>query len=82
MMPLWTPTTSEPISSMSLALMWGWALVWLGSPWVAQRVWPMPQQPGMVFPASVFSMRFFSLPVALTTAVGAVPSRTARPAES
>ena len=36
MMPLWT-------TAMRLcASVWGCALVSFGSPWVAQRVWPMP----------------------------------------
>ena len=37
MMPLWT-TASRSVA-------WGWALVSLGLPWVAQRVWPMPIAP-------------------------------------
>ena len=35
-MPLWT-TATWPEASV-----WGWALTSVGSPWVAQRVWPMP----------------------------------------
>ena len=38
MMPLWTMATRS--------VAWGWALVSLGAPWVAQRVWPMPTLPG------------------------------------
>ena len=37
MMPLWTMATSSEKC--------GWALVSLGTPWVAQRVWPMPIVP-------------------------------------
>ena len=37
MMPLWTSATPS--------LTCGWALVSLGTPWVAQRVWPMPVTP-------------------------------------
>ena len=37
MMPLWT-TATPPASC-------GWALSWVGAPWVAQRVWPMPVVP-------------------------------------
>ena len=37
MMPLWT-TASRLVAC-------GWALVSLGRPWVAQRVWPMPIVP-------------------------------------
>ena len=38
MMPLWT--------SASRSVACGWALVSVGLPWVAQRVWPMPERPG------------------------------------
>ncbi|MEJ2598052.1 MAG: hypothetical protein P8Z00_06935, partial [Anaerolineales bacterium] len=38
-MPLCTTTTSPVMPR------WGWALRALGSPWVAQRVWPMPACP-------------------------------------
>ena len=37
MIPLWTSATPS--------LTCGWALVSLGTPWVAQRVWPMPVTP-------------------------------------
>ena len=36
MMPLWTMLTR--------GVEWGWLLTSLGSPWVAQRVCPMPQK--------------------------------------
>src|SRR3546814_17616960 len=35
-MPLWTSATRS--------LAWGCALASLGEPWVAQRVWPMPDR--------------------------------------
>jgi hypothetical protein len=38
-MPLWITATWPEASS------WGWALPSVGSPWVAQRVWPMPTEP-------------------------------------
>ena len=85
-MPLWTPTTSDSTGpdaeQRQLPLTWGWALVWLGAPWVAQRVCPMPQAPASARPLSVFSARLRSLPVALTTSASLSPSRTASPAES
>ena len=36
MMPLWTMLTR--------GVEWGWLFTSLGSPWVAQRVCPMPQR--------------------------------------
>src|SRR5699024_9220227 len=60
----------------------GCAFVWLGSPWVAQRVWPIPQVPFSALPLSVFSIRLDRRPFAFTTCASASPSRTANPAES
>lgn len=37
MMPLWT------MAIRPSQLVWGWALTTEGLPWVAQRVWPIPQ---------------------------------------
>ena len=37
MMPLCTTATPPEV--------WGWALASLGLPWVAQRVWAMPEEP-------------------------------------
>ncbi len=54
-MPLCT-TTIWPVQSV-----WGCALVSVGRPWVAQRVWPMPVAPLAGAPAS-FSTRLPSLP--------------------
>ena len=39
MIPLCT-SAMRPVGSV-----WGWALTSLGTPWVAQRVWPMPTRP-------------------------------------
>ena len=39
MIPLWT-TAMRPLQSRC-----GWAFWSFTSPWVAQRVWPMPQLP-------------------------------------
>ena len=55
MIPLWTPTTF-PSSEVC-----GWAFVSEGSPWVAQRVWPIPQVPARAWPWSVFSANAFRL---------------------
>lgn len=49
MIPLCTPTT------LRSSLQWGWALVSLGSPWVAQRVCPTPQVPARAVPLFVSS---------------------------
>ena len=76
MMPLCTSTTA--LSS----LWWGWAFSVDGSPWVAQRVWPMPQLPLSAMPPSVFSFSSFRRPFAFTISTALSPSRTARPAES
>ena len=40
MIPLWTSTNSPEAS------VWGWALTSFGTPWVAQRVCPIPDLPG------------------------------------
>src|ERR1700733_10571463 len=55
MMPLW------PTASLGDAC--GWALVSVGLPCVAQRVWPMPIAPSSGAAAS-FASRFLSLPSA------------------
>jgi hypothetical protein len=44
MMPLWTRATS--------LVAWGWALLVVGAPCVAQRVWAMPVVPGSGWAAS------------------------------
>ena len=86
MIPLCTPTTPDSTAPLAepeqLPLTCGCAFTRLGSPWVAQRVWPMPQVPVRVRPWSVLSARWYSLPVAFTTSASASPSRTASPAES
>ena len=55
MMPLWT--------SASRCVACGWALVSVGLPCVAQRVWPMPERPASGDRSSL-SSRFRSLPSA------------------
>ena len=60
---------------------WGWALVSVGAPWVAQRVWPMPQVPGNAAPFSVFSYRPETLPDTFASRIFSLPT-TAMPAES
>ena len=40
-MPLWTSGDAAVLTQT-----WGWELMSFGSPWVAQRVWPMPSVPG------------------------------------
>ena len=55
MIPLWT--------TASLGEACGWALVSVGLPCVAQRVWPMPIAPPSGASAS-FASRFLSLPSA------------------
>ena len=86
MIPLCTPTTSDSTGPdaepLQIPLTWGCAFTWLGSPCVAQRVWPIPQQPGSAWPLSVFSARLRSLPVDFTTSARSLPLRTASPAES
>ena len=72
MMPLWM-TETEPTRC-------GWAFSSDGRPWVAQRVCPMPIEPGAGSLTSL-SSRFDSLPRHRTTRVA--PSfQTATPAES
>ena len=74
MMPLWTTATSPDWDKC------GWLFSSEGSPWVAQRVWPMPTLPesGVL---SSFRRRQSSLPRALTTSISP-PRSTATPAES
>ena len=85
-MPLCTPTTSDSTSPEPDLVQFpdtcGCALIWLGSPCVAQRVCPIPHVPISAFPSSVFSIRLLNLPFALTTCARCSPSRTAIPAES
>ena len=57
------------------------ALASLGTPWVAQRVWPMPALPGMVSPPWVMLSRTLSRPTALVIRMLS-PSLTAMPVES
>ena len=60
---------------------WGWALVSVGAPCVAQRVWPMPITPGTAAPFCVFSQSRAMRP--LTFSMWIAPSfSTATPAES
>ena len=86
MIPLCTPTTSDSTSPeperVQLPETCGCALIWLGSPCVAQRVCPIPQVPRRALPSSVFSARFPRRPFAFTTSASLSPSRTAIPAES
>ena len=74
-MPLWTATT------VMSSLQCGWAFSSEGTPWVAQRVCPMPQVPDSALPELIRPARAFSRPFALTTFTSS-PSRTASPAES
>ena len=73
MMPLCTTATSPE--------RWGWALVSLGRPWVAQRVWPMPRRP-LTGSLASFSARRLSLPWARRTVKASGPVTTASPALS
>ena len=59
----------------------GWLFTSLGSPWVAQRVWPMPQPLWGSDSSSSLLRRVASRPLLLTTRM---PSRwvSATPAES
>ena len=41
MIPLWTSAIR------SWQSVWGWALISVGAPWVAQRVWPIPIVPAV-----------------------------------
>ena len=71
MMPLWTTASRGEAC--------GWALVSVGLPWVAQRVWPMPIAP-MSGSAASLASRFFSFPSARRRA--SLPfSSVATPAE-
>ena len=75
MMPLCT------MANFPSSLIWGWALVSFGSPWVAQRVWPMPAVPGSVAPPWVFSSRLRIIPMVFSMWM-TPSSSTAMPAES
>jgi hypothetical protein len=72
MMPLWTRVTRPAV--------WGWALVTLGAPWVAQRTWPMPFWATSGCSASKAS-RFLILPWARRRSTFP-PTTAAIPAES
>ena len=74
MMPLWM-TAMRPDWSV-----WGWALVVVGAPCVAQRVCPMP-----MVPCGIFSLISFSSTESLPAAFmifSPRPLTTAIPAES
>ena len=73
MIPLWISAT-RPDGSVC-----GWELASLGSPCVAQRVWPRPEVPGSGVSAP---SRLASLPERFTTASGAPGRPTTTPAES
>src|SRR5947207_1350565 len=77
MMPLWTRAMRPELSR------WGWALVWVGAPWVAHRVWAMPTWPaGRDLPLfSSFSSALIR-PTARRTCISPAESMTAMPAES
>ena len=62
-------------------LRWGCAFSSVGAPWVAQRVCPIPVDPGTPAPSRVFSHKFAIRPVTLLTVIFC-PSITAMPAES
>ena len=49
------------------SLTWGWALMSLGSPWVAQRVCPSPSVPWTVLPPCTRSWSTWRRPLAFTT---------------
>ena len=74
-MPLWTTAI------LPLWLTWGWALISFGSPWVAQRVWPMPTVPGRSAPSCVRSLSTCSRPRDFSTRSVPAP-QTAMPVES
>ena len=73
-MPLWT-TATHPLESTC-----GWAFTSLGSPCVAQRVWPMPTLPDSRFGSAPSSSR--SLPSRLCTFRSPARLTSAMPAES
>src|SRR3989339_1108312 len=58
MIPLWTMEILPEVC--------GCALIWLGAPWVAQRVWAMPHEPLRSAPLQA-SSRLWILPFSLTT---------------
>ncbi len=60
---------------------WGWALVSLGAPWVAQRVCPMPVVDGGSGVSSMDFSRLASLPARLSETIEPLSTR-AMPAES
>ncbi len=74
-MPLCT-TTMSPVQST-----WGWALPELGAPWVAQRVWPMPEAARPGASAATSDLRSAIRPACLMT-LSPSPWLRAIPAES
>ena len=74
MMPLCTSAIRSP-------LVCGWALISLGAPWVAQRVWAIPVRPA-IGPVSSADSSAATLPWRLHTRSLPAPSIIARPAES
>ena len=84
MIPLWTSAMRAAWS------VWGWALVLVAAPCVAQRVWAMPMWAwGRGWPASrarsISASRTLIRPTARRTWIvpwPAPPPRTATPAES
>lgn len=77
MMPLWM------IATLPSMLVCGWAFTSLGSPLVAQRVWPMPTVASGIGLRSMSSTRFFKRPAFLRTTTLSMPGAvSATPAES
>ena len=74
-MPFWTRTTRP------FMLVCGWALRWLGSPWVAQRVCPMPIVPVRGDWSKSFP-NWLNLPASRRTSTWLFSASTAMPAES
>ena len=65
------------------AMVCGWAFTSLGSPLVAQRVWPMPTVASGIGLRSMSSTRFFKRPAFLRTTTLSMPGAvSATPAES
>ncbi len=74
MIPLWMMAIS-PLQSQ-----WGWAFRSSGSPWVAQRVCPIPKEADSSFPL-IISARSATLP-AFFSMISLPSFIRARPAES
>ena len=73
MTPLWTKI------KRLLKLWWGWELVVLTPPWVAQRVWPIPNSRWS--PSGIRASRFLIRPTDLVTLASPLTT-PAIPAES